>query len=155
MATQNANNVTISGGTIQNVALTLDSLDSTPIGNSSPSTAVFTTMSTSGLYATIVTKTSAYTLTTTDFTVLGNASTGAFTLTLPTAVNASGQIYTLKKVDSSANAVTISTTSSQTIDGLSSYALSYQYQGLQVQSTNSNWVIIGVIPARNGTSGTF
>lgn len=155
MATQNANNVTISGGTIQNVALTLDSLNSTPIGNSSPSTAVFTTMSTSGLYATIVTKTSGYTLTTTDFTVLGNASTGAFTLTLPTAVNASGQIYTLKKVDSSANAVTISTTSSQTIDGLSSYALSYQYQGLQVQSTNSNWVIIGVIPARNGTSGTF
>ncbi len=155
MATQNANNVTISGGTIQNVALTLDSLNSTPIGNSSPSTGVFTTMSTSGLYATIVTKTSAYTLTTTDFTVLGNASTGAFTLTLPTAVNASGQIYTLKKVDSSANAVTISTTSSQTIDGLSSYALSYQYQGLQVQSTNSNWVIIGVIPARNGTSGTF
>lgn len=155
MATQNANNVTISGGTIQNVALTLDSLNSTPIGNSSPSTGVFTTMSTSGLYATIATKTSAYTLTTTDFTVLGNASTGAFTLTLPTAVNASGQIYTLKKVDSSANAVTISTTSSQTIDGLSSYALSYQYQGLQVQSTNSNWVIIGVIPARNGTSGTF
>jgi hypothetical protein len=155
MATQNANNVTISGGTIENVALTLDSLNSTPIGASSPSTGVFTTMSTSGVYATIVTKTANYTLTTTDFTVLANASTAAFTLTLPTAVNASGQIYTIKKIDSSANAVTISTTLSQTIDGLASYALSYQYQGLQVQSTNSNWVIINTIPARNGVNGTF
>lgn len=155
MATQNANNVTISGGTIQNVALTLDSLNSTPIGASSPSTGVFTTMSTSGVYATIVTKTANYTLTTTDFTVLANSSTAAFTLTLPTAVNASGQIYTIKKIDSSANAVTISTTLSQTIDGLASYSLSYQYQGLQVQSTNSNWVIINTIPARNGVNGTF
>ena len=112
-------------------------------------------MSTSGLIATISTKTANYTLTTTDFTVLGNAAAGAFTLTLPTAVNASGQIYTLKKTDSSANVVTIATTSAQTIDGQSSYSLAYQYQGVIVQSNNSNWVIVGVIPARNGSSGTF
>ena len=37
MATQNANNVNITGGTVQNVALTLDSLNSTPIGNITPS----------------------------------------------------------------------------------------------------------------------
>ena len=155
MATQNANAVAITGGTITGVALTLDSLNSTPIGNVTPSTAVFTTMSTSGMYATIATKTANYTLTTTDFTVLGNASTGAITLTLPTAVGVSGQIYTLKKIDSSANVVTIATTSAQTIDGQSSYSLSLQYAGIQVQSTNSNWVIIDVIPARNGVAGTF
>ena len=155
MATQNANSVTISGGTIQNVALTLDSLNSTPIGNVTPSTAVFTTMSTSGVYATIATKSANYTLTTTDFTVLGNAAGGAITLTLPTAVGVSGQIYTIKKTDSSANVVTIATTSAQTIDGQSSYSLSLQYAGVQVQSNNSNWVIINMIPARNGTAGTF
>ena len=155
MATQNANNVSITGGNITGVALTLDSLNSTPIGNVTPSTAVFTTMSTSGMLAAIATKTANYTLTTTDFTILGNAAGGAITLTLPTAVGASGQIYTLKKTDSSANVVTIATTSAQTIDGLSTYSLSYQYQGIQVQSNNSNWVIIDVIPARNGTAGTF
>ena len=137
------------------MALTLDSLNNTPVGNTTPSTGVFTTMSTSGMYATIATKTANYTLTTTDFTVLGNASGGAITLTLPTAVGVSGQIYTLKKIDSSANVVTIATTSAQTIDGQSSYSLSLQYAGVQVQSNNSNWVIIDVIPARNGVAGTF
>lgn len=155
MATQDANNVNITGGSISGVTLTIAALNNTPIGNATPSTAVFTTMSTSGLLATITTKTANYTLTSTDFTVLGNAAGGAFTFTLPTAVGASGQIYTLKKTDSSANAVTIATTSAQTIDGQSSYSLAYQYQGVIVQSNNSNWVIIGVIPARNGSSGTF
>ena len=155
MAGQNANSVAITGGTIQGVAFTLDSLNNTPIGNVTPSTGVFTTMSTSGMYAGIATKIVSYTLTTTDFTILGNASGGAITLTLPTAVGANGQIYTLKKTDSSANVVTIATTSAQTIDGLSTYSLAYQYQGIQVQSNNSNWVIIDVIPARNGTAGTF
>jgi hypothetical protein len=155
MATQNANAVVITGGTINGVSLTLDSINNTVIGNTTASTAVFTTMTTSGAYFNIVTKSAAYTLTTTDFTVLANASTAAFTLTLPTAVNASGQVYVIKKTDSSANAVTISTTSAQTIDNLSSYSLGYQYQGVVLQSNNSNWSIIGVIPARNGTAGTF
>jgi len=155
MATQNANAVVITGGTINGVSLTLDSINNTVIGNTTASTAVFTTMTTSGAYFTISTKSSAYTLTTTDFTILANASTAAFTLTLPTAVNASGQVYVIKKTDSSANAVTISTTLSQTIDNLSSYSLGYQYQGVVLQSNNSNWSIIGAIPARNGTAGTF
>ena len=42
MSTQNANNVNISGGTIQNVALTLDSLDNTPVGANVASTGKFT-----------------------------------------------------------------------------------------------------------------
>ena len=45
MSTQNANNVAITGGTISGVALTLDSLDNTPIGSTTPSTAKFTTLS--------------------------------------------------------------------------------------------------------------
>ena len=38
MSTQNANNVVITGGTIQGVAITLDSINNTPIGNATPST---------------------------------------------------------------------------------------------------------------------
>jgi len=44
MAGQNANNVTITGGTINGVALTLDSIQNTPIGTTTSAAAVFTTM---------------------------------------------------------------------------------------------------------------
>ena len=45
MSTQNANSVAITGGTIQGVSLTIDSLDNTPIGSTTASTAKFTTLS--------------------------------------------------------------------------------------------------------------
>jgi len=45
----NFTNVNITGGTIQGVALTLDSLDSTPIGFNTPSTGRFTTLTSTGL----------------------------------------------------------------------------------------------------------
>jgi len=45
MSTQNANSVAITGGTIQGVSLTIDSLDNTPIGFTTASTAKFTTLS--------------------------------------------------------------------------------------------------------------
>ena len=48
MSTQNANAVAITGGTISGVSLTLDSLDNTPIGATTPSTGKFTTLSASG-----------------------------------------------------------------------------------------------------------
>jgi len=47
MANQNANTVAITGGSISGVTLTLDSLDNTPIGTTTPSTGVFTTLSAS------------------------------------------------------------------------------------------------------------
>ena len=120
-------NVTISSGSVSNVA----------IG------------------AAITTKTSAYTATSSDETILGNASTGAFSVTLPTAVGASGKSYVVKKIDSSANAVTIATTLSQTIDGTTTKALSFQYDGVQVQTDGANWFIIANTFGRNGTAGTF
>jgi hypothetical protein len=94
-------------------------------------------------------------LLTTDYTVLGNATGGAISLTLPTAVGASGQVYALKKIDSSANAVTVATTSSQTIDGRTTYSLTVQYQLIMVQSNGANWFLLNTNNARNGTNGTF
>ena len=120
-------NVTISSGTISNVTVTSN----------------------------LVTKTSAYAATASDQTILGNATTGSFSVTLPTSVGITGKIYIVKKVDSSVNTVTIATTSAQTIDGAASKVLSYQYDGMQVQSDGANWVIIASISARNGVSGTF
>jgi hypothetical protein len=90
----------------------------------------------------LVSKTAAYTLTATDSIALGSASTAAFTLTLPTAVGCTGRQYILKKTDSSANAVTVGTTSSQTIDGATTYPLTAQYESITVVSDGANWSII-------------
>lgn len=89
-------------------------------------------------------KTGNYTLTTTDVVAQGDASGGAFTFTLPTAVGVAGQIYTLQKIvsDTSFNAITIATTSAQTINGAASDKLQTFGETLVVQSNGSNWIII-------------
>lgn len=89
-------------------------------------------------------KTGAYTLKKTDTVVQGDATSAAFTLTLPTAVGVDGQIYTIKKIkgDTSLNAITIATTSLQTIDGASTTALNTTGETVQVQSDGSNWIIV-------------
>jgi hypothetical protein len=136
------------GGSDANVSLTL-----TAQGTGIVQTAA--TLKYAGVISGLTTKTANYTLVATDHTVLGNATTASFSLTLPTSVGATGQVYIIKKVDSTANTVTILTTSSQTIDGSSSKVLSYQYDGFQLQSDGANWMIIGNIFGRNGTTGTF
>lgn len=72
--------------------------------------------------------------------VLCNAAAGAFTITLPTAVN-SFTTYHVKKVDATANTCTIATTNAQTIDGAATKVLSTQYSSTTVVSDNSNWWI--------------
>lgn len=97
-------------------------------------------VSAAGFAPALVSKTSAYTLTTSDCVVLANATSAAFTLTLPSASSVpTGRQYLLKKVDSSANAVTIATTSSQTIDGSTTASLASQWSKLTVVSDGSNW----------------
>jgi hypothetical protein len=104
----------------------------------------------------IATKNNAYTLTTLDHTILANANTTPFTLTLPSAATSgSGRAYTIKKIDATANTVTISTTSAQTIDGASTFTINTAYSGVNLQSDGSNWWIIANLNGRNGTAGTF
>lgn len=63
------------------------------------------------------------------------------TITLPTAVGANGRIYTIKLTASGTG--TVATTSSQTIDGSTTYSLSAQNKYVTVISENSQWFIIG------------
>ncbi len=90
----------------------------------------------------IVAKTAAYTLTALDYTVTGDATSAAFTLTLPTAVNIQGRIYVLKKIDSSVNIVTVDASVSQTIDGVLTFDLTDEGESITIQSDNANWIII-------------
>ena len=82
------------------------------------------------------------TLDVTHYTVLGDASGAAFTITLPTAAGITGRMYNVKKTDSSANAVTVDAAGSETIDGALTQSLATQYQTITIQSDGTNWVIL-------------
>jgi len=77
-----------------------------------------------------------------DATILANASIALFSVLLPSASTATGQQYRVKKIDSTANAITITTTSSQLIDNASTFSLPTQYYSVMVQSDGSNWWIL-------------
>lgn len=90
----------------------------------------------------ISTKTSAYTITSDDSVILADATSSAFSITLPTAVGRSGKKYFIKRINDGSNNVTVDTTSGQTIDGETSQVLTTQYETITVISDNSNWHII-------------
>ncbi|WP_420382025.1 SGNH/GDSL hydrolase family protein [Novosphingobium sp.] len=71
-----------------------------------------------------------------------NAATAAFTLTLPAASSCRGQAWTGKKIDSSANAVTIARAGSDTIDGTTTAMLSAQYATLRLVSNGGGWDVV-------------
>jgi hypothetical protein len=87
-------------------------------------------------------KTSAYTLATSDDVILADSSSAAFTLTLPTAVGNTGKVFRVKKTDSSFNAVTIDGDGTETIDGATTTTLNTQDETLTIVSDGSNWEII-------------
>ena len=82
-----------------------------------------------------------------------DCTSNAIAVTLPNATFASGAVYVIKKSDSSAHAVTIGTTASQTIDGASTQTLSAQYSEMGVFSDGQNWNIIGNYVAGGGVGG--
>jgi len=100
------------------------------------------TLLTTGIRVAYSSKSANYTTLATDEVIAVDASGAARTITLLTASSRAGQKFSIKKTDNSVNAVTINTTSSQTIDGASTYTLSNQYDGVTVISNGSNWLII-------------
>lgn len=72
-----------------------------------------------------------------------DATTAAFTATLPTTTT-TGIIFTIKKTDATANAVTVKAGAAGTIDGANTYVLSTQYKYVTVVSTATPdlWYIV-------------
>jgi hypothetical protein len=95
-----------------------------------------------GFAANLVSKTENYTATNSDHVILCDASGGAFTITLPAAGGVTGIIYHIKKIDSSANAVTIDGNSAETIDGDLTIDLALQYESVMIVCDGSNWHIL-------------
>jgi len=88
----------------------------------------------------VVTKTGAYILTAADGIVLCNASSGVFTITLPAASR--NIMYSIKKIDSSGNIVTIDANGSETIDGDLTVSLNTEGESITIVTDGSNWFII-------------
>ena len=81
-----------------------------------------------------------YTVLATDHMIFVNASAGNITITLPTASGIIGRQYIIKRVDGTANNVTIDPNASETIEAASSKSLMDQ-SSVVIVSDNSNWWI--------------
>lgn len=103
---------------------------------------ILPTFATGTLNTVTTVTTTPYTVQATDSTVLVDASGGARTVNLPTAVGIKGQIFIIKKIDSTANIVTIDASGSQTIDGNLTYTLLGLHGVIRIQSDGSNWVAV-------------
>ena len=102
-------------------------------------------VSTRAVTPTVLAKTGAYTVATadgTDLLVKADATGGAFTVTLYTAVGGTGNRVTVKKTDSSANAVTVDGDGTETIDGSLTAVLTAQYQVITIESDGTNWHVL-------------
>lgn len=102
----------------------------------------------------IHTSDSPYTVKAVDYTLLCDAALGAMTLNLPAVAGCGARIYTIKKVDSSANTVTIDANGAELIDGALTKVLTAQYQSVQIQSDDSTWIVLAVSGPPTATSDT-
>ena len=89
----------------------------------------------------LTTKSASFTIAVTEDVTPVSASGGAVTATLPDATLMTGREFTVEKTDSSANVVTVATTSSQTINGSTNDYLSSQYDSVTYRSNGTNWTI--------------
>lgn len=94
-----------------------------------------------GLILPLVTKTADYTATSSDYAILCDATSGAFTVTLP-AASTSGRVYAIKKIDSTGNAVTIDGNGAELVEGSANQTLDAQYEAVVIQSNGTAWFII-------------
>jgi hypothetical protein len=97
----------------------------------------------------ICVKTVNYTLSENDDIVFAS---GNIQLTLPSAVNVRGRLYTVKKTDASGTTITIATIGGETIDGSATKQLSEADDALTVASDGSNWETVGSVVTTIGTA---
>lgn len=83
-------------------------------------------------------KTTSYSLGTSETAILVN-STGATTMTLPTASGVTNRIYIIKNINT--GTTTVLPSGADTIDGGASAVISTRYSSVNLISANSNWYI--------------
>ena len=108
---------------------------------------------------TVTAVTTTYPIVATDKLVTGDATGGAFDVTLPLLSGNTGKNYIVKKIDASANAVTLEGNGSETIDGALNVALSSRYDNVWVVAGASEWHVVAkwndIQDLSSGSTPTF
>jgi len=95
-----------------------------------------------GIAMAIVAKAANYTATADEYAITVDASGAARTITIPNAATlVVGKVFVIKKIDSSANNVTIAIATG-TVDGVASISFNTQYQSYTIISDGTNWHVI-------------
>lgn len=90
----------------------------------------------------ISTKNGNYTVLTSDNVILANCAAGGVILQLPPAASAIGQAFFFKKIDATANPMTIQADGSELIDGLNAQVTTTQWESFTVVSDGSQYYIL-------------
>jgi len=90
----------------------------------------------------VTTFTGSTTLTINENVVICDCAFGPMNIGLPVALLFNGRQFTIKKKDSTANAVTVNTQNSEQIDGSLTYTLFSRNETINVVSDGSEWFII-------------
>jgi hypothetical protein len=93
----------------------------------------------------VISKSGAYTARSGDHVILCDATSAAFTITLPPANQYRGLGFTIKKTDSSVNAVTIDGHASEAIDGAATLALDAQHKARTLVSDGTGWQVVAAV----------
>ena len=96
----------------------------------------------SGSVLPLVTITTNTSLTLSNVVILADAVSGGILITLPTTAGDVGRNYSIKKIDSTANLVTISGINSETIDDGITSILTVQYESLPIVTDGTSWFIL-------------
>jgi hypothetical protein len=107
------------------------------VGTTAPNSTLDVRGSLSTAYRSFTTATSA---SLTDNTLVFTGTSSA-SLTLPDATTCTGREYWIKNASSNSSALTVATTSSQTIDGLNSWLITQMNKTLRVVSNGTNWYV--------------
>jgi hypothetical protein len=90
----------------------------------------------------LITTTTSITVQADIYIVRVNATGGARTITLPAAAANEGRVLVIKKIDASANAVTVDGNAAETIDGALTFSLPTQYKAVLLYCNGSGWDVI-------------
>ncbi len=86
--------------------------------------------------------TAATTLTENDDLLLVNTTGGGVAVNLPPVAGTRGKIYFIKKIDASANNVTLTDNASDLIDGAGTLVWNTQWQSYTVISSGATWNVV-------------
>lgn len=101
-----------------------------------------TSIANSGTQAVLVTTITSSATLGTHNVVLVDATSGAVVPTLPPAAASAGRCYTVKKIDSSGNNVTIAGNGAEVIDGANTKVISSQWTSVRIVCNGTAWFTV-------------